>query len=858
MNRLFFLAFYLTVLLSVTAGPRDFTSVVFNVDRDFNGEFIYTIVQDEDGFLWIGSNDGLYRFDGREMLNLKGKDSTINNLVTASAVSGDGHLYLGYFSGGVSIVEHGRYRKILQSEDLPNRVEQLKVDKNGTLWGLTRNKGIIKIVGDSVQHFEIPILNDVLSSDFVIVDDHVFVATNQGVIDFILKEDKIEPIQFISETINLETNALYHDKDDKGIIWFGTSDGLYRYHISTKEVDFIEGFPDHVQVSSIAEDDLNTLWVGTKVHGLIEVDLLDGEVEAITYFNKANGFESNEIGEVYVDNENEVWVGTFGRGMVQLNRAYFHHYELNKSIDVEGVHSIQKYKGDELLLGTENGLVHVYHKLLRDSLIFETLAYTKKYFFTSLQFVGGYLWAGTKRNGILKIDLETKKIEPITLEDVDLPGMGLLIRDIRADLENNIWVSVAGNGVYKLRQDGSVIKHHNTRSGFYHNEIFSIYPDQAGNIWFGSHAVGLAILEKGGDIKYLSRDGIFPAYDVNTITQSPDGAIWITTSGAGIYKFDGEKFRQYTKKDGLLSEHCNAAIVDDTGQIWIGHRLGISLIQPEYHLIRTFSHPSELGETESVLNSVVKDIHGNIFFGNPYGITKVNLPHFNFQINKRETHIKNIRLFYNEVDLLKYSRSNKLDNILPSDLRFGHTDNHLSFDFVSINLRNPDAIYYQYTLEGFDKSWSNISKSNTAKYTNLDPGTYTFKVKESDHPELWDDEYASIRFTVAPPYWRTWWFYLIQIGGILLIMYLTFILSARVKSQFATRLMVYVSLFILFEYVHTEVEPYMESIAGETPIFQVATNLLLALILLPVEIRLSGYLKRRANKKIETANEETY
>ena len=838
------------ILLTQAAlgGPRDFTSVVYNADRDFNGVFIYTIVQDEDGFLWIGSDEGLYRFDGKEMLNLNKKDTSINNLVTASAVSADGHLYLGYFSGGISIVEHGRYRKILQPEELPNRVEQLKLDDQGILWGLTRNQGLLRIDGDEVQHFNIPLLNDVISKDFVVINDRVYVATNQGMVEFIIEDNEVKPLHFISETINLESNVLYPDKEDPNTIWVGTSDGLFKYSIEEEEVDLIEGFPAHVQISAISKDDLNTLWVGTYVHGLIEVDFVGDRVEAITFFNKANGFESNEIGEVYVDHENEIWVGTFGRGMVQLNRAYFHHYELNQTIGVEGVHTIQKYRGDELLLGTEKGLVHVYHKPKRDSLIFETLNYTRDYFFTSLLVTDQVLWAGTRSNGILQINLESKKITPIRLNPMD-PVQNHLIRDIRMDREGNIWVSAAGNGVYHIRPDGTLIEQYNTRNGFYHNEIFSIYPDQAGNIWFGSHATGLAVLEKNGEIKYLSKDGVFPAFDINTITQSEDGNIWITTSGAGIYRFDGENFRQYTEKDGLLSDFCNAAMVDDIGQIWVGHRLGISLIQPDYDLIRFFSHPSELGETEAVLNSVVKDVHGNVFFGNPYGITKVNLPHFNFQIRKRETHIKDLRLFFEEVDLLNHSRSEKLDNILPSDLRFNHADNHISFDFVSINLRNPNAIYYRYTLDGFDKGWSNINKSNSATYTNLDPGKYTFKVKESDHPELWDDEYASITFTVAPPYWRTWWFYLLQIAFFLFIIYMTLVLSTRIKSQFATRLMVYVSLFILFEYVHTEVEPYMEQFTGETPIFQVGTNLLLALVLLPVEIRLSGFLKKRALRK---------
>lgn len=851
---IYFLSLMAFLAIGAFAGPRDFTTVLYNADRDFNGVFIYTIVQDDDGFLWIGSDDGLYRFDGKEMLNLNKKDSTINSLITASTISNDGHVYLGYIQGGISIVEHGRYRKIVSEEELPNRIEQLKVDESDILWGLTRNKGLVRIESDSITRFQTPILDELISTDFVVVKNKIFVSTDQGVLEFRIRDDKLIPSQFIESSIGLQTNALYLDKDNNNLIWVGTNEGLYRYDIGAQDFKLVKGFPKHVRISSIDEDDLNTLWVGTFSHGLVEVDLSGGEVEALTFFNTASGFESNEVGKVYVDNENEVWIGTFGRGLVQLNRAYFHHYELFKSIKVEGIHSMSNFNSDELLLATDNGLVHVYNKTKRDSLIFDKLLYTSEYSFTSIAVDGNEVWAGTKKNGVIKIDLNTQKIRRVFLDPLD-PVQRHLIRDIQIDLDKNIWVSAAGNGVYHLRPDGTLINHYNTRSGFYHNEIFSIYPDRAGNIWFGSHATGLALLESGSKMQYLTKDNIFPAYDINSIIQDNLGTIWITTAGSGIYSFDGEEFKQYTKEDGLLSNYCNAAMVDNIGQIWVGHRLGISLIQPEYDLIRIFNHPSELGETESELNSVVKDVNGNVFFGNTYGITKVNLPHFNFRIKERDTHIKDIRLFFQEVDLLGYTMNDKIDNILPSDLTFSHSDNHISFDFISINLRKPDAIYYQYTLEGYDKSWSRINKVNSATYTNLDPGTYTFKVKESDHPDLWNDtNFASISFTIDPPYWRTGWFYLLQIAGILLILYITFILSAKLKSQFAARLMVYVSLFILFEYVHTEVEPYLEAFTGETPIFQVGTNLMLALVLLPIELRLSSYLKKRASRREKIAS----
>ncbi len=849
------LLFILSVVtFAIQAGPKDFRFVLYNAENNFDGEYIYSLLQDDKGFLWIGSDDGLYRFDGMEMLKLN-KEDTVKSIVTASTISSEGYVYIGYIQGGISVVEHGRYRKLLSTDELPNRVEQLKVDDSGVLWGLTRNQGLVRIERGAHEKFQLPIFNELISNDFITIKNKLFVATSDGLEVFTIEDNDLEHSGSIQGLEGINTTALYLDKDNNNLLWVGTEEGMYRYYFDSNRLQNVSEFPNDFRVSSINKDDLNTLWVGTYNNGLVEMDLQKDEVYTLTHFNVSSGFESNEIGKVFIDKENEVWVGTFGRGLVQLNRKYFNHYELFKTIDVQGVRSVANYQEDQLLLATDNGIIRVFKKTMRDSLVFEKLSYSEDYSFTSLAVLGKEVWAGTQNNGVLKIDLEAGNIKKVFLNPLD-PVNAYLIRDIQLDAKNNIWVSAAANGVYHLTREGELINHYNTRNGFYHNEIFSIYPDRAGNVWFGSHAVGLAVLRNNGEMEFLTRDKIFPAYDINSIIQDDSGKIWIATAGSGVYSFDGESFKQFSTEDGMLSKFCNAVMVDDIGNVWVGHRLGLSLIQPEFEVVRTFNHPSELGETESELNSVSKDAEGNVYFGNPFGITKINIPHFFFDLSKRESHIKDIRLYYQNVDLLQFSESGKVNDILPSDLTFEYNDNHLSFDFVSINLRNPEAMFYQYTLEGYDKTWSMVGKTNKATYTNLDPGTYTFKVKESDHSELWNDtDYTSITFTIAPPYWRTWWFYLMQLGVYLFIMYLTLTLSSRFKSQFLTRLMVYVSLFILFEYIHTEVEPYMERITGEIPIFQVGTNLLLALILLPVEFRLSAFLERRASRqqKIDSA-----
>ena len=836
---------------SLMGGVKDFSIKQYGIDQDFKGIFIYSIVQDNDGYLWIGSNEGLYRFDGKSMINLSEKDSVKRDFVTATKVGKDGHLYMGYFAGGINLFERGKYRNILPKDTVQSKINKICQGSDNEYWAISQNSGIVKIKGDKYQVWMEEVLREYISFDLIKRDDFLYVATNEGLLRLIIEKDGTLSNSGIEEgSFGKPITTLYEDPENSDLLWVGSEEGLFYIDFkngrSLIPVEKLAG----KRVTAVARDQLNTLWVGTAHSGLVELELAGREIVKTTNFDVAHGFTSNQINHLFVDRENEIWVGTFGNGLVQLNRSNFHYYELSKSTQIEGINDIYQVNRDFYYLATDKGLVKAYNEVGSDSLIFKIIPSTAIYDITRILVQKDIIWLGTSNKGLVRYDVENETFKSLELNPVD-PGLSHMVRYLAEANDGSLWVSIAGNGVYNLDIEGNLIKHFNTRNGFYHNEIFAIFPDAGGNVWFGAHTVGLAILKNNNELDFLTKDEIFPGRNINSISQDDSGKIWIATAGEGLYSFDGEQFERYSESDGLVSDYCNAVEVDNSGQIWVGHRMGLSLIQPNYKLISKFDHPSELGETESVINSVEKDDLGNIWFGNPYGITKVILPHIQHRILERETHIQDIRLFFKKVDLLKFSNKEKSEDAMPDDIKFTHKNNHLTFDYIAINLKHPDAIYYQYMLDGYDKKWSPVTKGNQATFTNLDPGKYTFKVKESDHPELWGESYHSVTFEIDSPYWQKWWFYLLQITFILGVMLLTFILSKRIRNDFVIRLMVYISLFLLFEYIHTELEPYLDSLSGETPIFKVVVNLILALILLPIELKLEARLKRREKERLK-------
>lgn len=843
-RRFLLLVFVSFQVLYAEAGIRDFTKKVLDENQDFFGTFIYNVVQDQDGFLWIGSDDGLYRYDGRKMINLNERDSTVGDLVTAMQISTDGHLYLGYYHGGISIVEHSQYRKVISKDDLPYKViDIINLPGENNLLALTSNGIFVNFRNGKQVQTPIGELSGLIIHDLVHIDNELLVATSDGVFVYnIDATSKITSNRMIEDLEYVNCKSIFLDEyTDR--IWVGTDEGLY--YTSRSELNF-KSFAefDRLVINTITTDQRGNLWLGSANNGLFEV-IFNNDTYKVTHFSESNGLESNEINYLYSDREDEVWVGTFGKGLIQLNRADFHHYSFRDYFDIDRTRALVMHN-DMRYIATNLGLIRGYNKPYRDSLNFEMVDEFAGKNVSALLSYEHTLLVGVEGEGLYSFDEKIRT--PVGLTNKAGETMDYPIRTIELHPNGNVFVSFSGMGVVEYDQNWNAVNEWNTTTQFYHNEIFAVHPDADGNIWFGAYGAGLAFLNRTtNEIRYLTKDDNFPSYDINSIIEDGNGDVWIATAGQGVFKYDGETFVRYGKADGLLSDFANSITIDRSGQAWVGHRKGVSLIQADYDIIRTFYHPEDLGETESLINAIDKDDDGNIWVGNPYGVTKIVLPHLHHEIRTRSTHITDIRLFYKPEDLTAYSEENKIDNILPSGILFPHDKNHITFDFVSINLKNPDAIYYKYRLEGYDREWSPISKTNLATYTNLDPGEYTFQIMESDHDDYWQPNFSEVSFGVDLPYWNKWWFLIFEMLIVGLVILMTFKFLSKVENKLIARLLIYVSLFIFFESIHTRFEPYLDDISGEIPIFQVVTNLILALLLFPVEGFVSFIFKKKAD-----------
>jgi len=435
----------------------------------------------------------------------------------------------------------------------------------------------------------------------------------------------------------------------------------------------------------------------------------------------------------------------------------------------------------------------------------------------------GSLWLGTDGSGAVKYNLQI-------LDHPETQGKD-------ADIGLKVHYSVKGHSSF--------------------NRIYCIHEDKSGNMWFGSYAGGVNLYD-GKTTRNISKKDGFTGKAVIVILEDEQGYLWFGTEGDGILKcrFQDHKIDivdSFTTEDGLSNNVINSLLFDDKGNLWAGtnNKLNKLFIK---QLNRTGKKIiKQYGEEEGFIGiectpNACKDKSGNLWFGTVEGAMKYNPKADKTNQVEPKTHVSNIKLFFENVDLHSYCDSFNLLG-MPVNLALPYTQNHLTFEFIGICLTSPVKVNYQWKLEGFDKNWSPISKKHEVTYSNLSPGEYTFKVKSSNNDGFWNKEPTTFTFTITPPYWETGWFYTVELLFFMTLIGGTLIASRKGAGTRTITILVYICLFVIFEFVQNLCEPFYEEYVGSAPIIKTLLNLVLASTLLPVQLYLRKYLRGKQKKQ---------
>ncbi len=800
-----------------------------SVEKGLSQNTVWSVFRDDRGFLWLGTADGLNRYDGykfKVFRNDPNDPTSISaNRVYSICQDKSGTLWVGTYGGGLNKYEpetesfvHYRYNPHDSCSLSDDEVLIIYEDRSNILWIGTEGGGLNKFDAQTKKfkrYRSDPNNTFSISDDEVqsVFEDHLgilWIGTKRGGLNnfntetekFICYKNKISDPQSIS---NDEILSICEDRF--GNLWIGTGNGgLNKFNRATGTFTrFLYDFNDPYSVSanrifSILEDDSDNLWIGTMGGGLNK--LLRDRNQFIYYLPdelNPSSINSSGIFSLFQDKTGILWIGTYGGGVNKLDntkgrfKLYRHNPNDKNSISNSVIFSICEDKSGDIWIGTGDGLnrinrnkgiISVYknnpanpNSLSDDEVI---SIYEDK---------EGVLWIGTYGGGLNRFDRERnqfvhfKKIpnNPYSISNNE-------IFSIYEDNSGSLWIGTFGGGLnlFDRKTNRFIHYRHNPDDQFTisTDKIFSIFEDSYGNLWIGTDSGGLNRFDRRENkfIRYthnpndpnsLSNDAIFSIYE------SRSGDLWIGTHGGGLNKFirSEEIFEHIRLKDGLPNDVVYGVLEDDFGNLWLSTNKGLSKFNPRTKSFRNFDASDGLQGNEFNQGAYCKSKTGEFIFGGPNGFNIFHPDSIKNNHHRPEIIITDFQLLHKRVSIgydSTWGRSILKKSITETEqIELNHDDNVISFEFTALDFRNPEKNRYAYILEGFDKEWNYTDATRRfVTYTNLNPGEYIFKVKGTNNDGIWSEKGISLKLIIKPPWFATIWAYISYAVIIILIVFL--------------------------------------------------------------------------------------
>lgn len=742
---------------------QQYNFINYTVEQGLVQSQVSTLCQDDKGYIWIGTLGGVSKFDGVNFQNYSTKDGLLNNQVNSIFKDSKNNLWFGTL-GGVSIKKGKSFKNILFKPELSNFfVLNITEDNSGNIWFATDGGGVVKYDGTNLEYFNI---HENENSNYVRhifcdKDNNKWLSTRNGI--FIINQ-----LGTIKDTIK-EINATQVFVEDNGSFWCSTfGDGVIHatkdtsYHLTTKDGlinnhirSFIrksdrsvwlvsksgisklnrkgiknftqkDGLSNH-NIKTIIEDEEGNLFFGTDGGGLIKFT----DEKFVSYTEK-EGLCSDIIMSITQESDSSMWFTTYGKGVCKYSKGTYYYYDEGDGLGNNTVWCSIIDMNDKIWFGTSEGF-SVYNgkdfKTYNDK---NGLNANKVYALSEDE--NHNIWIGSKEG--LSILYEKND----SIYNFDNYGLTKNIRFIFNENEKSIWIC-SSEGLINFNPFSKSINRYTTEKGLPDNSVMAVVKDKKGRLWIGTKN-GLAYLYKNKVFNVVMADN-YSSNNINFLNYDTYNNLWIGTNN-GIFQLDlnlekeitKSSFVRYSNLDGLKSLECNqnASFIDLENNLWFGTSLGL------------MKHPLEKDE---------------------------------MQVSYPKVILKDIRLFFESQNWNRLNNGKTDENNLPLDLVLKYNKNHLTFDFDGIYHRSPDKVKFRFKLDGFDEDWQPITKANFVTYSNIPFGDYTFQLSASVDLINWTQPIL-YSFTIKPPFWFTWWFYMLVLLTFVGLTWLVF--NLRIKA----------------------------------------------------------------------------
>ena len=752
-------------IISINAFPQDYNFRNFNLEDGLPQSYVYSIIQDLQGYLWVGTGNGLSRYNGFMFENYLTIDSLANSFITCSISDNEG-LWFGHYNGGLSYFNGKKYHTVNTRPPNKSPVTHFSKSPDGRIWASTYSDGLLKLSKDTgaVKHFLFKDQTIIISFEFL-DDSQLLVGTNSGLLFCRVTESgKIEIIRRISEIPESKITCIQKIKN-KSLFYVATeNEGIFEISNDNNLLKvvkiIIEPGSDLSGIQYLYKDSRSNLWLGSFGKGLIKMSYSgSGELTGVNYFNKSNGFPTDNVKTIFEDNEGNIWSGNFGQGLTLITPKTFSVFSFGNPLYGNNIFSFffdQKYKW----IGTENGLVKMDLKTSKVVKFYGKGSGLPKDKVTTIYSTDGKeLWIGTGENGVFLLETINDKIFKYPVENGVLENSITII----TGKGEEIWIGTR-KGLWNINRSTKRKKLYSiSQGGLPHNFINSLYIDRIGRLWITTPGSTLAYIQddKVSKMPVNSRSGNLT---LGPITEDQDSRIWIGSNGNGIFMIQSDSIVNLTTKEGLLSNFCYSVIGDENKNIWVGHRGGLSRIKTVDYSIKPIQHIEGINESYMFNpNAIIKDASGKIWFGSDKGMVSYN-PSMEYpDIQPPVLGITSIKINNDEKDII--------ERIILSPGKY-----KIRIDFLGVSLKEPQLVNYQYKLEGFDQ-WSEITKNTSITYNHITAGNYTFILKASSGDGAVSPNPLTIGFIIKKPVWKKWWFYPVNV--LLLIILIVIYIKRR-------------------------------------------------------------------------------
>ena len=671
------------------------------------------VLQGRDGYMWIGTDAGLSRFDGRYLVNFDRRDGLVDDEIRALAQDSSGVLWIGT-DGGLSRFDGDTFTSYTAAQGLlSNQIRALAFDHRGHLWvgtdaGLSQYDGwdftsytrADGLPGSQVRSLTVDALGNVWMGIWgrgvTRYDGETFTTwtSRDG-----LQDNRVRPVL----------------EDRRGHIWVGSETGLSRFdgqHFRT--FTHADGLPA-AEIYALFEDRSGDLWVGT---GNAGASRFDGT--RFTSFTTRDGLAGDWVWGFAEDREGVVWVAALGG--VSRSDERFTTYTTDDGLPHNATNDlIEDRRGDLWIAGgrgTAGGLTRYDGRTFRAFGPADGLPHPEVW--SVLEDGEGYLWVGTSR-GVARFDGHA--FSTLGLSPGPVSG---LVNSLTQDADGHLWFATATGGLVRYR-DGEVTRF-TTADGLTHNHVLYVAPARGGGVWATTLGGGVSRYDGNSFTSLRRADGL--ASDTVWVVAEDEGRLWLGTQN-GLCEYADGRFRTYTTEDGLAGNRVRELLLDEDGHLWIGTDAGLNRFDGQVFqsLLRRD------GLASNAVRALLQRRDGNLWVGTMGGLTRY-LP----SISPPPVVL---------TDVITDGHQGPLGYV---EMRT--TQDYLAFEFTGISFKTrPEAMAYRYRLEGHDESWR-VTRVGRAEYEDLPAGEYTFQVEAIDRDLSYSEAPARVAVRVRPAYGR--------------------------------------------------------------------------------------------------------